>query len=448
MRASYRGMLLGNYVGRYATKPIPKAIIGLGFGDEGKGMAVAHETGRMVAYGLRPLNVRFNGGPQAAHNVRVKCIGGPILHHTHSQFGSGSILGAETVITRGTLFNPMAVAPEAGHLSKITGDDVMCRLTVDERCPVIVPTFIELNRALERMRGNGRHGSTGTGVGIARTCEDAARQGKMPKDSLITVRSLLYPTSLRRRLALWHDWLERRFDIRLGLSDDDAESEARWLSDGMKALVSDGLNVVEDATQVVREAISDGWTGVTFEGSQGTLLDERYGWFPHVTYGDMTALGAYQVAGGSPIRVVGVTRCYQTRHGAGPMPTENTCRITEHDNGASEWAGAFRTGFLDLPTLSRAAMAVGIDELAVSCIDRYPGAFVVGWEGSRSVPGCRRRVPSDPIMADASIHALLREMSDACFAPVLTIGHGMTNTDWSDCPTYSSRSNTYRQTKV
>ena len=100
MRSEYRGIRLG----RYGTmpegkngKPVPAAIVGLGFGDEGKGMAVAHEVGRSRACGLDAMVVRFNGGPQAAHNVRVVDRDGNIRHHTHAQFGSGTLLGARII---------------------------------------------------------------------------------------------------------------------------------------------------------------------------------------------------------------------------------------------------------------------------------------------------------------------------------------------------------------
>ena len=89
-------------------EPQSKVVIGLGYGDEGKGMAVAHETLRALAHGLRVVNVRFNGGPQAAHNVRVMVNYATVLHHTHSQFGSGSMFGALTVLMRFVIVSEVA----------------------------------------------------------------------------------------------------------------------------------------------------------------------------------------------------------------------------------------------------------------------------------------------------------------------------------------------------
>ncbi len=74
------------------------------------------------------------------------------------------------------------------------------------------------------------------------------------------------------------------------------------------------------------------------------------------------------------MRAIGVTRAYATRHGEGPLPTEDTIERPERHNGSDGWQGAFRTGALDV-VLLRSAMRVagGIDGLAVTCLDRVEG---------------------------------------------------------------------------
>lgn len=398
--------------GRYSNdRPfVPKAVIGLGFGDEGKGMAVAHETGRAMREGLSPVTVRFNGGPQAGHNVRVACSEGKVLHHTFSQFGSGGIFGAETIITKGMLFNPMTLAPEATHLSEVIGIDVMSRIIVDERCPVVLPMHVRANRMLETMRGDARHGSTGSGIGVARACENA-----FPDCPVITVRTLLYQESLRMRMRFWRDWIEEKFSIDLKMTDEDVADNAKWLHDGMASLIGYGLRVINDSDEVVRNLMSCGTYGVVFEGSQGLLLDERFGWFPHVTYGDMTADKAREVAGGNRIDVMGVTRTYQTRHGAGPMPTEGTFSAHETDNVTNEWAGEFRTGLLDMPRLAN--MASMVDEMAVSHMDRSPDSYVSGYDGDTCT------------VAKGEI---IDHIEDRCGKPVTVVGYGHVTCMWDD----------------
>lgn len=404
--------------------PVTTVVVGLGFGDEGKGMAVAHETGRALFHGLNPVNVRFNGGPQAAHNVRV-VKDGKVLHHTFSQFGSGSILGVETILTKGMLFDPTSIACEATHLSKTVWADVMPWLHVDERCPVVLPLHVRANRIIESGRGDRRHGSTGNGIGVARTCEHLGMHA-------VTVRTLLYPESLRMRMMFWRDWVEGEFGIDLGMTDEDVSAESRWLSDGMKELVGYGIDVVEDASQLVRDCVSGGGVAV-FEGSQGMLLDERYGWFPHVTYGDMTPKAALDIIGDAPHKVIGVTRSYQTRHGAGPFPSECTYEASETDNGYHEWAGSFRTGLLDMPTLFRTSMEAGVDEVAISHMDRYPGVYISGWMRRKRMARSANGVPSGPIlMMEPDGDEFIGEVERWCSAPVTVLGSGPTTDDWKD----------------
>jgi adenylosuccinate synthase len=392
-------------------------------------MAVAHEVERTLRYGLKPVVVRFNGGPQAGHNVRV-VRNGKVRHHMHSQFGSGTMLGAGTILTKGMLFSPVVLAEEATRLSAAAEYDIMPTLTVDERCPVVLPMHVRANRAIETSRGDERHGSTGQGIGIARACEHEAAESW--PDSVVTVRTLMYPKSLETRMKLWRDWVEDTYRVSLDMSDEYVHDESEWLSRGMRTLVGYGLNVVEDATALVRGLMDDGLHGVTFEGSQGILLDERYGWFPHVTYGDMTPKGAIEVAGGRALSVLGVTRSYQTRHGAGPLPTEGTFDAAEPDNAATEFTGQFRCGLLDLPTLGRSAGAAHVGEVAVGCLDRYPGRYVEAWRSEDRVRGISRSVPRGPIERVADEEALLRAIEDAAGANVTVVGRGDTTAGWSD----------------
>ena len=172
---------------------------------------------------------------------------------------------------------------------------------------------------------------------------------------------------------------------------------------------------------------------VVFEGSQGILLDERYGWFPHVTYGDMTPRNALDIIGDAPRKVIGVTRSYQTRHGAGPFPSEGTFDIDETDNGYGEWAGHFRTGLLDVPTLARARCEIEADEIAVSHMDRYPRAFIYDWKDRTPMRGSSQPVPSGPLLRDRrSNDEFLREIELRSITPVTVTGYGPTTEEWKD----------------
>lgn len=226
---------------------------------------------------------------------------------------------------------------------------------------------------------------------------------------LIDVRTLFDEKSLHSKMRFWCDWISRKYSIRL---EEPEQSLAKDISWGMRNLCAYGLRVTEFSEGLVRHHMRNGC--VIFEGSQGLLLDERYGSFPHVTYGDMTASGAFDVAG-CELPVMGVTRSYQTRHGAGPLYTEGTYDAPEDDNGTTPWAGKFRTGLLDIDWLKVVTTCEHFDEIAVSCMDRYPGRF---WYALREVED-----DADDFIRDLGVHAK---------APVRVIGKGNMVHQWED----------------
>lgn len=440
-RDIYRGVRLPEFRRGYDEGPAPSeeatVILGLGFGDECKGMAVAHETGRAVAGGYDALNVRFNGGAQAAHNVIVERTDGRRVHHTHSQFGSGTLLGARTLLTGGMLVSPISLIAEAERLMDVTGDaDIPSRLTIEATAPALLPFHGKANQIMEERRGSARHGSTGLGIGVARTCEATAKEIGAGIDLLLTVGDLLDEKVAIEKMTFWVGWVEHRFGIDLGMGGHAVHDDVRWASECLHQMMEWGTRVMDaDAvTEELGERLDDSWTSVIFEGSQGVLLDERHGWFPHVTYGDMTAKGAHERIGDRRSRVLGITRCYQTRHGAGPFPTEGTYDVSERFNVTGPWAGGFRTGLLDLPTLARVTRDVPVDALAVSCLDKYPGRCAVAWGGEADYAGCdRRRVPTDPIVATLDEAELLATMGDVCGGvPVAIAGRGDVTVAWED----------------
>ena len=390
----------------------PVVVIGLGFGDEGKGMAVAHECERIINEGISPMVVRFNGGPQAAHNVRI-VRDDRVMHHVHSQIGSGAMLGASTVLANGMLVDPLALENEATAFARLMRDPlVLSKVYMDRYCPVVMPSHVDVNRALERMRGDGRHGSTGRGVGIARMCEAHAKENGIP---VLTFHELLDERKSARQIAYWREWMSKSLGITVEWSLDTPEDEAWIMRHSEVELFRNGLNLIDDAARFIRDHHHN---GIVFEGSQGMLLDERYGWFPHVTYGDMTPAGAIGIAD-CPVRVLGVTRSYQTRHGAGPMPTEGTFDMDEPDNGWSEWAGDFRTGLLDIKQMLHMACFAGADEIAISHMDRYPGRIVCGYDGDF------------PITVEIEEDGLI-DTIEGCGVRVSVIGRGNTLQDWKE----------------
>ncbi len=332
-------------------------VVDLGFGDAGKGATV--DT--LVRHTGARLVVRFSGGAQAGHNV-VTPDG---RHHTFSQFCSGSfvpgvlgLLGPEFVL------HPLGMAVEAEHLESVGIGDAFSRTAVSDRARVITPYQQAANRVRERLRGRAAHGSCGVGVG------ECVGDALTHPDDRIIAGMLDDQAQLRRRL------LRQRERKRAELVAIGADPSALMLFDDVALVdraiaiwghVASRLSRLDDdaLTRQVRQAPK-----VVFEGAQGVLLDERYGFHPHTTWSRCTAAGAMELAGDRPSTRLGVVRAYSTRHGAGPFPTEDPNMFMPEPHNPDGHAGRFRVGALDLVLLRYALRAAPMDGLAVTCLDR------------------------------------------------------------------------------
>lgn len=326
-------------------------VVGLGFGDEGKGT--------MTEYFARTRNagatIRFNGGQQAAHNV-VLADG---THHTFSQFGSATLAGIPSYISRFCTFEPFNMYEEAEALFSIMGTNPYDLLGVSENALVTTPLHTILNHAREAARGNAVHGSVGVGFG-----ETISYSLTNPEDA-IRGGDLRRPNTLMRKLKKYREYMDST-GLKMTIDIPPLEQVQQHL-----LLATELLRLVEDSEilDVIRN------TDVVFEGAQGLLLDEWYGFHPHTTWSTTTPKNArilLEEAGelGNET-VVGVIRSYYTRHGAGPFPTEDMYpkAPAEVHNGDHGMQGAWRKGAFDLPLFQYALDVVQPDEVAVTFAD-------------------------------------------------------------------------------
>jgi adenylosuccinate synthase len=350
-------------------------VVGLGFGDEGKGAVVD----ALCADRPTTAVVRFNGGAQAAHNVVENG-----RQHTFSQFGAGTFAGVPTHLSRFVLVEPFALVAEARQLETVGVTYPLSMLSVDGRALLTTPCHIHANRAREDARGAKRHGSCGKGIG--ETVWYSLLSGAGPGDRVEnqevigtpgeapTVADCARPTVLRRKL----DALAR-FYAPLATPPhgvDELVALYRDFADAVRITDADETGRLADNGRVV------------FEGAQGVLLDQDHGFPPHTTWSTTTPHNARALLGGRPHTVLGVTRTYLTRHGAGPLPTESAsvlARFPEAHNGSGEYQGAWRAGHLDAALLDYAIAACeGVDAFAVTHLDAT-GLRVVEGPGSPAV---------------------------------------------------------------
>ena len=350
-------------------------VVGLGFGDEGKGSTVDY----LCSLGGVSCVVRFNGGGQAAHSVTADGV-----HHTFRQFGAGTLAGVPTYLSRYVLVNPWHLAAESEDLAALGVAEPLSLLTVSPDALVVTPVHIAANRTREELRGRGRHGSCGLGIGEAAWYDLAARRRLASGEALfdITVTAAAPEPALRVRDCFDPQTLRTRlmalaaFYAPLIASGDHSHPTVRGMALDLIEFAR-AVRVRDDAGHLASAA---GGGSLVFEGAQGVLLDEWRGFHPHTTWSTTLPANAQALlsdAGQPRGEVVGVLRTYATRHGEGPLPTEDpdlAAVLPEPHNSGGGYQGPWRVGHLDLVALRYAAQACrarggGLDALALTHAD-------------------------------------------------------------------------------
>jgi adenylosuccinate synthase len=345
-------------------------VVDLGFGDAGKGLVTDFLTRRLGAHTV----VRFNGGAQAGHNV-VTPEG---RHHTFAQLGAGSFVpGVHTHLSRHAVVHPTALLVEAAALAGRGVADPLARLSVSGEALVITPFQQAACRLRELARGAARHGSCGVGVG------EAQRDALLDPDGALRARHLGDRAALSRTLVRLQEQkrAELADELRALAGTPAADAERRALespavADAWAEAAGRLAPLVRPGDEALAARLALGGA-IVFEGAQGVLLDEWCGFHPHTTWSTCTFERALDLLRacrfeGEALRL-GVLRAYATRHGHGPLPTEDASLaawLPEPHNGDGPWQGAFRRGWPDFALLRYALEACGgVDALALTHLD-------------------------------------------------------------------------------
>jgi adenylosuccinate synthase len=328
-------------------------IVGLQWGDEGKGKVVD-----LLAPHFSYV-VRFQGGNNAGHTLVVNdqkfalhLIPSGILRD-----GIHCIIGNGVVVDPAVLLEEIEELKEAGI--KISPEN----LSIAQNAHIILPFHRSLDKARELALGKNKIGTTGRGIGP--TYEDkVARRGMRVCDFIDqSTRQAKIKIMIEQKSPMYN-YVNMEAPVY-----DDIEEWAAPLAESIRVYVSDTIDILHRALEEEKH--------ILFEGAQGTFLDVDHGTYPYVTSSNTLAGAACVGSGVGPThikRVVGIVKAYLTRVGAGPFPTElfgdeaERLRALGGEYGATTGRPR-RCGWLDIPLLKRSCLLNGVTDICLTKVD-------------------------------------------------------------------------------
>jgi adenylosuccinate synthase len=328
------------------------AVVGLQWGDEAKGKIVD-----MLSPGAE-IVARFNGGDNAGHTV-VNAYGTFKVRLTPNGFSSPGTL---CVIGPGVVVNLATLAAEIEQIES-SGIDVRNRLWISPRCNLVMPYHPLIESIFEQAKGGSRTGTTRRGMGPV-FADKVSYNGICLFD--LQDREL-FAAKLRLQLEIKNPFLQA-FGLQ-PLDFDQIYQDTLQLYEKIQ-------ECVREPFAIIQESLARG-SKLLLEGAQGALLDNNWGTYPYCTASITLAGGASAGLGIAPrwiSQVVGVTKAYTTRVGAGPMPTE----LNDADGQVLLQAGQEygtvtgrprRCGWFDAELVRFTAQLNGATELALTKLD-------------------------------------------------------------------------------
>jgi len=326
-------------------------VLGLQWGDEGKGKAIdylAHDY---------DVVVRFQGGHNAGHTIHFDGQK-HVLHLLPSGVFSPNTV---SVIAAAVVVDPLQLIEEikAGNLEGLFCEK---RLVLSESAPLILPFHQKLDNIFEESRYL-KIGTTKRGIGPA--YEDLTGR------RAVFIHDLIDCDRFRKRVKALNDYYNKLIEVFGG--------EPITMESYIDAYLEAGeylRPIIDNTTYLLHRFWKEG-KNILFEGAQGCLLDISLGTYPYVTASHPTVGGVMIGTGLSHKalqKVIGITKAYTTRVGEGPFPTELTCATGEQlrirgDEFGSTTGRPRRVGWLDLVALKYAVMINGVDSLFVTKMD-------------------------------------------------------------------------------
>jgi adenylosuccinate synthase len=317
------------------------------------------------------------------------------LRHVFHHFGSGTLIGKPTYLSRFFVVDPVAFYSEHNSFNH---KGIKPKVFVDVNAYLVTPFDVAINQTVERARGERKHGSCG--FGINETVERNTTRA-FPGFGT-TVADILNPDELRKKLKqIRDDYTQSRLE-QLGVACG-ALDEFYMFVEAIEWFIDRCMYMLENITTVTNPEFLHNYDTVVFEGAQGLLLDEFHHWFPHVTRSRTGVFNACEILkeiGVHEAEVFYITRSYLTRHGAGPLPFEVDGPIYEgiidNTNVPNEHQGTLRYAPLNFDLLEESIIndletVAGVrlsPKLVVTCMNQLPEK-VKYVEDGEVVTGCK-----------------------------------------------------------
>ncbi|GGX40679.1 adenylosuccinate synthase [Saccharospirillum salsuginis] len=335
-------------------------VLGTQWGDEGKGKIVDLLTEKASAV------VRFQGGHNAGHTLVIDGVK-TALHLIPSGIlrqGVNCIIGNGVVLSIEALLTEMQMLEERGV-------PVRERLRISQGCPLILPVHVALDLAREQRRGNDKIGTTGRGIGPAYE-DKVSRRG-------VRLGDVFQPGFSEKMTEIldYHNFVLTQYykvdpvDVQATIDETVAQAEK------IRDLMVNSVGLIHG----IREQGGD----IMFEGAQGSLLDIDHGTYPYVTSSNTTAGGVATGSGVGPLyldQIMGITKAYTTRVGAGPFPTElfddDGAHLAKKGNEFGTTTGrARRCGWFDAVLVKHSIRINSINAICLTKLDVLDGLETV-----------------------------------------------------------------------
>lgn len=327
-------------------------VVGLQWGDEGKGKIVDH----MAQH--QEYVCRFAGGHNAGHTIVVD--GKKYALHL---VPSGILNpNAKNIVGNGVVISPKHFLEELKQFENLEG-----RLFVSDKAHLLLPYHAQIDQALEKLKGKDAIGTTGKGIGPAYV-DKIARVGHR-------VGELLDTNKLTTKIVSYFEQNSVIFEA-LDIKKPDF-NELKDELDGYKQELSP---FITDTTEMMWKILQED-KKVLLEGAQGTMLDIDHGTYPYVTSSTTISAGACSGLGLSPKdigKVTGIAKAYCTRVGNGPFPSEDLSdegtliRERGHEFGTTTGRPR-RCGWFDAVAMKHATRINGVDQIALMKLDVLDG---------------------------------------------------------------------------